>query len=212
MYYPEYDFLFLDIFKNGSNLFAKLFVHVFGREHEIAYFKREPQIYMSVVRNPYDRLISQFYHINRQTINKNFKYALHYPFFRKWVKEVYSGEGYTGTDGHLFSQTHIIQYYEFPLDYKIFKMEELIPHKMFYFLDLTDEQKKDIDNKFSELNLELSLNGHHALGNMKQGVWEVFHNAETIELCNRYFAKDFEAFGYDMIEPSKWEAPKKSIL
>jgi len=83
---------------------------------------------------------------------------------------------------------------------------------MFYFLDLTDEQKADIDTKFSELRLDLAANGHHAFGTMKQGVWEVFHDEETIELCNNYFAKDFEAFGYDMITPSKWEAPKKSIL
>ena len=212
MYYPEYDFVFLDIMKNGSNLLAQLFKHVFGKEFEEPYFVREPEIYMTVVRNPYDRLISQFYHIHRQVINRNFKFTIHYPFFRKWVKEVYSGEGYTGTDGHLFSQTHIIQYYEYPLPYKVFKLEELIPHQMFYFLDLTDEQKADIDAKFSEIRLDLTANGHHAFGAMKQGVWEVFHDKETIELCNNYFAKDFEAFGYDMVDTSKWETPKKSVL
>jgi hypothetical protein len=211
IYYSEWDLVFLDIMKNGSNLFVELFKHVLGKEADKPYFIREPQLYISVVRNPYDRLVSQFYYVNRGTIVKEYKKAIHFPFFRKWVKETYEN-GYDGTDGHLFSQAHIIRYYEHQLPYQLFKMEELIPHQLFFFLDLDDEHKSDIDNKFSEIRLELDNTKHHANGNIKQGIWQTFYDSETIRICNEYFAKDFEAFGYDMIHPSEWETPKRSML
>ncbi len=212
IYYSEWDLAFLDIMKNGSNLFVELFKYVIGREADKPFFIREPQLYVTVVRNPYDRLVSQFYHINRKELTKDYKYAIHYPFFRKWVKETYEN-GYDGADGHYYAQSHIIQYDKFPeLSYIVFKMEELIPHQLFFFLDLDDERKMDIDNKFSEIRLELSKSRHHAAGNIKQGIWQSFYDSETIKVCNQYFGKDFEAFGYDVIDPNKWEAPKRTIL
>lgn len=211
IYYSEWDLVFLDIMKNGSNLFAELFKYVIGREADKPFFEREPQLYVTVVRNPYDRLISQFYHINKGILVKEYKKAIHYPFFREWVKETYEN-GYDGTDGHLFAQSHIIQYFKYPLPYQIFKMEELIPHQLFFFLDLDDERKIDIDNKFSEIRLELSKTKHHAAGNIKQGIWQSFYDSQTIKICNQYFAKDFEAFRYDMINPSEWETPKRTLL
>ena len=212
MYFSEYDFVFLDIFKNGSNVFSRLFEYILGSKGDGPNFIREPNIYISVVRNPYDRVVSQFYHHNRGTILKQYRYTIHYPFFRKWIEEMYSGKGYTGDDGHLHSQSNIIQYYENSSRIKIFKMEEFKPHEIFFFLDLTDEQKLDIDNKFSEIRLEMDLNKHHASTNMKQGIWQVYHTPQTIDICNNYFANDFKAFDYPMLDPKKWETPKRSVL
>jgi len=59
MYFPEYDFVFLDIFKNGSNVFSRLFEYVLGSKGDGPNFIREPNIYISVVRNPYDRVVSR---------------------------------------------------------------------------------------------------------------------------------------------------------
>jgi hypothetical protein len=101
IYYSEWDLAFLDIMKNGSNLFVELFKSVIGREADRPFFVREPKIYISVVRNPYDRLISQFYYVNRQEIVTTYKKSIHFPFFRKWVKETFEN-GYDGTDGHFF--------------------------------------------------------------------------------------------------------------
>ena len=212
MYFPEYDFVFLDIFKNGSNVFSRLFEYVLGSKGDGPNFIREPNIYISVVRNPYDRVVSQFYNHNRGTILKQYRYTIHYPFFRRWIEETYSGKGYTGDDGHLYSQSHIIQYYENSSRIKIFKMEEFKPHEIFFFLDLTDEQKFDIDNKFSEIRAKLDLNGHHTTTNIKQGIWQVYHTSETIAVCNEFFTDDFKFFDYPMLDPTKWETPKRSVL
>lgn len=211
IYYSEWDLVFSDIMKNGSNLFTNLYKYVLGREADKPFFEREPKYFITVVRNPYDRLVSQFYHINKMELTKMHKYSIHFPFFRKWVKQTYEN-GYDGNDGHYYSQSHIIQYYEYPLPYKVFKLEELIPHQIFYFLDLTDEQKADIDVKFLEIRNELDLNIHHANKHNKQGLWQSFHNSETIRICNKYFANDFKAFDYPMIDASTWQPPKKNII
>lgn len=212
IYYSEWDLAFLDIMKNGSNLFVELFKFATGREADKPFFVREPQIYMMVVRNPYDRLVSQFYHINKSEIIRNYKYTIHYPFFRDWVKETYSGDGYTGTDGHLFAQTHITQYYKYPLPYKVFKMEDLIPHQLFFFLDLDETRKNEIDVRFSEIRNELDLSKHHAYNNIKQGVWSSFYDSETIDICNQYFANDFKAFEYQMIKPSEFVEMSRTLI
>lgn len=212
IYFSDCDVVLLDIMKNGSNLLTRLFSYVFEKEPDKPYFIREPQIFIVVSRNPYDRLVSQFYHINRKELTKDYQYAIHYPFFRKWVKETYEN-GYDGADGHYYAQSHIIQYDKFPdLPYTMFKMEKLIPHQLFWYINLSDERKADIDTKFSEITTELIRIKHHATDNLKQGKWETFYDSETIRICNQYFAKDFEAFGYDMIEPSEWEVPKRSVL
>lgn len=202
-YYSEWDLVFLDIMKNGSNMFVQLFEYVMEKPAEHPYFVRVPQIYMTVVRNPYDRLVSQFYHHNRKELNVHYKNAIHYPFFRDWVKKTYEN-GYDGDDGHYFSQSHIIRYYEYPLPYHIFKLEDLKAHELFWFMDLSEERKAEIDKKAFELRKELDLNAHHAYSNMKQGVWQTFHNSETIAICNDYFANDFKAFDYEMIIPSEF--------
>ena len=53
---------------------------------------------------------------------------------------------------------------------------------------------------------------HHASGNVKQGIWEIFYDSKTIEICNNYFENDFKSFGYDMIEPSEWKTPKRLLV
>lgn len=203
IYYSDWDLCFLDILKNGSNLFAKLFNYVMEKPADPPYFIRVPQIYITVVRNPYDRVISQFYHVNRGKLKNDYGYVqyIHYPFFKEWVKETYDN-GYDGDDGHYISQTHQIRYYEYSLPYHIFKLETLEPHKLFWFMDLSDERKIDIDKKALEIKLELDLNTHHAFSNFKQGIWQTFHDSETIKVCNEYFANDFKAFNYEIINPS----------
>jgi hypothetical protein len=212
-YFSDYELVFLDIMKNGSSRFISLFEYVLGKEKDNPVFVREPQLFITVVRNPYDRLVSQFYHINRSELYRNYRYTIHYPLFREWVKKTYEN-GYDGDDGHIYAQNHIIQYYKYPdLPYHIFKLEELKPYELFFFLgELSDERKADIDKKYKELGQLRIDDGHYTAGNMKQGIWEIFHNQETIKICNDYFAKDFEAFGYDMIDPLKWETPKRSML
>jgi len=91
-------------------------------------------------------------------------------------------------------------------------MEEFKPHEIFFFLDLTDEQKLDIDNKFSEIRAKFDLNGHHTTTNIKQGIWQVYHTSETIAVCNEFFTDDFKFFDYPMLDPTKWETPKRSVL
>lgn len=211
-YYSEWDLVLMDIMKNGSNVLVKLFDEVLGKHDDTTFFIIEPTTFIVPARNPYDRLVSQFYHINRKLLWEEYRHTIHYSFFKKWVKETYEN-GYDGMDGHFFSQTHIIQYDKHPdLPYTIFKLEELIPHQLFWFMELSEEKKIEIDNRYLEIQKEMSKTKHHATGNVKQGIWEIFYDSNTIEICNDYFGDDFRIFGYDMIEPTKWESPKRTIL
>lgn len=211
-YYPKYDLVLLDIMKNGFNVLVSLFDFVLGDHSTNPYFLVEPTTFIVPARNPYDRLVSQFYHINRKPLWEEYRHTIHYSFFKSWVKETYE-RGYDGTDGHYFSQTHIIQYDKHPdLPYRIFKMEELIPHQLFWFVDLSEEEKIEIDNRYLELQREMSKTKHHASGNVKQGIWEIFYDSKTIEICNNYFENDFKVFGYDMIQPSEWKTPKRLLV
>lgn len=212
-YFNEYDLAFADIMKNGTNVFTTLFEYVLGKADVRPFFLREPKVYISVVRNPYDRLVSQFYHVNRKIIWQ-LRYSVHFPFFRKWVQETYENKTDCNQqdDGHILPQNWIIQYYQYPLPYHIFKLEELIPHELFFFLELDDERKQDIDLKFNEIKIEYDNNGHHANNTLKQGIWQSFYDSKTIEICNTFFLKDFEAFNYEIIEPSVWKnIPAKLI-
>jgi len=53
---------------------------------------------------------------------------------------------------------------------------------------------------------------HYATNNIKQGIWQTFYDSETIGICNEYFADDFEVFNYEIIDPNKWETPKRSMV
>ncbi len=211
-YFSDYDLAFLDIMKNGSSRFISLFEYVLGKERDKPVFIREPQIFIVVVRNPYDRLVSQFYHNNKRELWNDYRYAIHYPFFRKWVKETY-GNGYDGNDGHYYSQSYIIQYKKYPeLPYHIFKIENLDPSDLFFFLgDLTDERKEDILKKYNELGWVKVVDKHYATNTIKQGIWQTFYDSETIRICNEYFADDFEVFGYEMLDPSEFNF-KRNII
>ena len=204
MYYSDHDVLFLTVLKNGSNVFRNLFEFVIGRESDALYFKKQPNTYITVVRNPYDRLVTQFYHANRDELYKKYKFTIHHPFFKKWVKETFEG-GYKGDDLHMHTQTELLRYYENKLPINIFKLEELIPHELFFFLDLSEERKKEIDNEFPKIMVELEKEQHHLTNNIKQGVWQTYYDSKTIEICNKHFINDFVAFNYDIIEPEKFE-------
>jgi|688.fasta_scaffold415910_2 hypothetical protein len=212
-YFSDYDLVLLDIMKNGSSRFISLFEYVLGKEKDKPVFIREPQLFITVVRNPYDRLVSQFYHCNKRELWNDYRYAIHYPFFRKWVKETY-GNGYDGVDGHYYPQSYIIQYKKYPdLPYHIFKIEELKPYELFFFLgELSLERKADIAREYKELGQSRINDKHYATNNIKQGIWQTFYDSETIGICNEYFADDFEVFNYEIIDPNKWETPKRSIV
>ena len=108
-YYPDWDLVFLDIMKNGSNVFVNLFEYVMEKPSVPPYFERTPEIYMTVVRNPYDRLISQWMH-DTQIKNELFYSKLNQKkLFKEWVVSTYKN-GYTGNDNHLLTQTDVIQY------------------------------------------------------------------------------------------------------
>lgn len=204
IYYSDYDLLFFTVPKNGSSVFRKLFEFVMGKESEPPYFKRQPKTYITVVRNPYDRLVTQFYHANRSELFKKYRFTVHHPFFNRWVKNTFEN-GYDGDDMHMQSQTEIIRYYENNLPYNIFKLEELIPHKLFFFLDLSEERKKEIDDKFPKIMTELEESKHHATNNLKQGEWQSYYDSKSIEICNKNFINDFQAFDYTMIEPKNFQ-------
>lgn len=220
-YWPKHNIVFHPILKNGSTALTELFKFVLGEGEEIEFNlatkdtdPNTSKLYITTLRNPYDRLVSQFYNVYKSHLTKP-KYRLksvehlrdihtHFFYFRYWVKETYEN-GYNGEDPHLYSQWHTLDNgYQYGADYKIFKMENLIPHELFFFLKLDDNQKKEIDDEYLKIMDHFEKNNHHATNNQKKHTWEVYHDSNTIRICNEYFADDFKKFEYQMINPSEF--------
>lgn len=212
MYYPKHNLSFFYIFKNGSQAFRELFTYVMEGERDTSDFVNKPEINITIVRNPYDRLVSQFYHANKGEIYRNWrlnslgyqKLNLHYPLFKSWVRDTFNG-GYKGSDEHMYSQPRLLKYFEGGIEYKVFKLEELVSvNELFFFMELTKERQNEIDIKYSEILRGMEKINHHATNTVKQGVWQNYYDAKTIEICNKEFEGDFIAFNYKVYDPKEF--------
>jgi hypothetical protein len=231
MYFKKYSLLYWKILKNGTNVFRDLLNDCLGETgYDLPSFTKindtsfvipnQPNDKLivvwnqfAIVRNPYDRLVSQFYQSkfiqnrygwNAYELHRAMYELKHYEMFQYWVKETYKDGGKGITDNHFLSQTDLIEYKK-NNTIKLFKLEELEYHKLFWFMDLTDEQKAEIDRKGDEWKKVHSSYGHHSKGYIRQGEWERYYDKNTIQICNEYFAKDFENFGYDMINSESFK-------
>ena len=122
VYYKKYSLIYWSILKNGTKVFRDLLNEIIGdRGTDIFQFNKvteknfiipaQPNDKLitainqfAVVRNPYDRLISQFYHSefiearygwNSYELNRAMYQLKHFDMFKYWVKNTYEDNGKT---------------------------------------------------------------------------------------------------------------------
>jgi len=137
--------------------------------------------WFTVVRNPYDRVISEFYckwgwgkghvtdlnYMNRKKFN-NF-------ILKKILKRCKIGEHYTEQFKYIDNCTTI----------HILKYENL---------------KEEFDNLMKKYNLNIRLDRHDNKSKFKKTFSKESLSAKVIKIINEVYIKDFELFGYEKIK------------
>jgi hypothetical protein len=137
---------------------------------------------ISIVRNPYNRLISNIFYILRCYKNTNTTTYIDSEFNDIILKELtYYLENNFHCDNHYRPQYEFICN-KFNKDVTILKFE-----------DLNNEM---IKIGFSDFNIKINVNE-----DIPQETYIQYLNNDSIILINKIYKKDFEIFGYEMINP-----------
>tara|TARA_Y100000389_G_scaffold189963_1_gene214284 strand:- start:4622 stop:6235 length:1614 start_codon:yes stop_codon:yes gene_type:complete len=173
----------------------------YGWWHEIFTNKEEglrsKYDWFMVVRNPYERIISEF-HCKWGGVGEKANFV-GVQFFNEYLKREILNRGKITVNNHgssygdHYTEQHL--YLDESVKTHVLKME-----------NLTEE----FDSLMSEYNIPLKLNRHN---NSNRKVFEVHHmDAELIQLIQEVYKKDFETFGYSTEPPLKKESTFKFLL
>ena len=129
---------------------------------------------ITIVRNPYDRIISDLFFLN--LIEENTTSDSVYKIIKKYIYN----------DCH---DNHNIPQYEFLID----ENEKIIPKLIIFKTEsLTEDLQK---YGFADFD----LNFHKNKLNIKKEKYNNYLNDDSIKLVNKFYKKDFELFNYEMI-------------
>lgn len=140
---------------------------------------------ISIVRNPYDRLISDLFWITNTSHNCDGQETTYFINKNSTPEQVFQAAKKFCSAPENTYDNHSAPQYKFVTDkngkifdnIKIVKLEELY-------------QKKDEINNFLNTNLNIQNKGSKD--------YTKYFNSDTIKLVNKHYKKDFELFGYDM--------------
>ena len=159
----------------------------YGFHHE--YFPRKSQSlkekydWFTVIRNPYERVISEYFWLMKAMGVKDKKTVEHFnAFIQKWINNIKQNKvnhpAFGRLNGDHFSPQYL--YIDDSVKIHILKFENI---------------KQEFDALMKEYGLNIKLNTHFHVENNKIFTIKDF-SRETLDLINDFYAKDFEIFGY----------------
>jgi hypothetical protein len=147
--------------------------HLYGKE----ILEVEPNVkdyyWFTVVRNPFDRLVSEYHHINKERTNDFVYKNISFPEFVKKTLTLPEERRKSLFDRHLEPQTNFIQ----GCSVNIYKLEKL--QECFDFL---------------KTNYQISTIGHARKSERKK--FQVYYDGKLANFVFKFYIKDFEKFGY----------------
>jgi len=165
-------------------LFEKYNIHTVSLQHltykEIYEYKEMLNVdfnehlkIITIVRDPYDRIISDLFYFN--LINENTSSNDVYEIIKKYIYETYY-------------DNHNIPQYKFLVD----NNNSLIPNVTIFKTENLSQQLKDYG--FQDFDVNSQINPQ----NIKKEKYATYLNNDSIKLINEFYKKDFELFNYHM--------------
>lgn len=173
-------FKFMHINKTAGQSVVKWF-HDNGKkiqDYQDIYRNFDNSLYFTIVRNPYDRVASQFFHWKDNL--KRIKPEIEFNFY---IENLYKSDKWLINGHHPWYHKRFnlpCSYWIKSDKYKIFKFENLSEMKEYF-----TKHHGFIDN-FPHINKTKSLK-----------TYKQFYDEKTIQTVQQYFESDFLNFGYE---------------
>lgn len=145
----------------------------------------------SIVRNPYNKFISALFYAPRNDFKYNY---ITLPENQRWYYLNQSLDNYLNSDiNRNYHSNHILPQYKFfedtDLDYKIFKFEDGLENALINLGFKVEGKIKHFLKTSNHVGYELPS-------------YENMYTKYFIEYINSTYSKDFEKFGYKMLDPN----------
>jgi hypothetical protein len=146
--------------------------------------KESNKQYFALIRNPYDKLISEFYYMNdlEETTNKE----EHIELFRKWFDSI--------KDDIYWNNCHILPQSKYVYDEN---NKKVIQHIIYMDKDMN----KNLDNLFKKFNLNIDINDLNNDNNTgyKKSFTKEDLDQETLDKIYNMYIDDFKNFKFERI-------------
>ena len=129
----------------------------------------------SVIRNPFDKMVSEF------AFKGNNGFIVLQPTFKEFIKELYSKFSNLDSATH-FAACHYMPQYDF-----VHIKDKMVMDHLIRFENLENDLKEKIDLKIPHCN------------SRPRNPWSSYYDEATADMVREMYAKDFEAFGYDLL-------------
>lgn len=145
----------------------------------------------TIVRNPYDRIISEYYYIHKKTNifnNKIYQIQLFKNYLNRIIEE-YKDNIYI-YDGHILPQSYYVY-------------DEKGNKRIEYVIKMEDDMTKQLDTLFKKYNLNMNIN-EFPESNKTNKIFNKYDlEQETLDKIYNFYIDDFKNFNYEKIKIEK---------
>jgi hypothetical protein len=144
--------------------------------------------YFAIIRNPYDKIISEFYYVGGYN-DKHFKAKSHLESFYLWLDDKYN---IIKKNKH-WNNCHILPQYNYIYDNNGNKRVE---HIIYMNKDFT----KNLDLLFKKYNLNININDFEKNNSREKHFKKTELNNKAIKQINEMYKKDFKYFNFTKLK------------
>jgi len=157
--------------------------------HNPYFTKKEYTNYFAVLRNPYDKLISEFYYVNGENNDKYASYS-HLQSFYLWLDDIYK----TMKNNRYANDCHLLPQSEFIYDNNgSIKIDNII------YLD--NNFKDNLNKLFKKHNIGIDINELKKDNSRNREFTKNDLNEKALNQINEMYSIDFEKLGFTKLQP-----------